>query len=406
MFDPFLEDQIIAADDPVRSLSYFLTFVVGFVLFGTTCALLNFCLYLILFDIKKQTHRLEDFWKFYPTLVLNILLLVLYVTGFDNFRVIFSSMVLVYLFIIAFIKANKSKLIAIFDHSLIGEESVDYQKHSLDLNRLNQMDNTINRLSVNTFRAKVILISIVAISSVDFSIFPEKHMKRNYFGLALMDIGVGSFIMCHSMRLIRNDYQNTLMPKSTKNRMFQVVKKSSIILFFGLLRTFLILAFSYHQNPQEYGVHWNFFYTIFFVKVLSCPFERVIKESALRSFLLASLIGLVYQYFLNFHGLLDFVLKNERDNWLEYNKEGLISTIGYLSLSFYCDSCCYRIKHILNKKCRLEEFDKFKLTQRCWIELTMFFILFLSMDQLSRFVLFGEASRRACNLSFIYFIVS
>ncbi len=61
------------------------------------------------------------------------------------------------------------------------------------------------KLSVNWFRTSVIVITSVAILAVDFdAVFVPRNTKRRDFGLALMDLGVGLFIVCHAMRLIRN----------------------------------------------------------------------------------------------------------------------------------------------------------------------------------------------------------
>lgn len=61
----------------------------------------------------------------------------------------------------------------------------------------------ILKLSIQAFRALVVLISNVTILAVDFYIFPQKHVKTLTYGFSLMDIGVGYFILCHSMRVIR-----------------------------------------------------------------------------------------------------------------------------------------------------------------------------------------------------------
>jgi phosphatidylinositol glycan class W len=78
---------------------------------------------------------------------------------------------------------------------------------SHDLSRqfaLNDIDIKIAKLSVSSFRTMLFIITSVAILAVDFAVFPRLHAKTHDFGFSLMDIGVGYFILCHSMRLIRN----------------------------------------------------------------------------------------------------------------------------------------------------------------------------------------------------------
>lgn len=60
------------------------------------------------------------------------------------------------------------------------------------------------RLSVNTFRTFLFLITSACILAVDFPHFSIDYMKSHGFGFGLMDIGVGFFILCHSMRYLRN----------------------------------------------------------------------------------------------------------------------------------------------------------------------------------------------------------
>lgn len=64
------------------------------------------------------------------------------------------------------------------------------------------------KLTIDTFRTLVIMISCVCILAVDFFVFPSKHVKTLRYGFSLMDIGVGYFILCHSMRVvIKNEFE-------------------------------------------------------------------------------------------------------------------------------------------------------------------------------------------------------
>jgi hypothetical protein len=72
---------------------------------------------------------------------------------------------------------------------------------------LNAIDEKVVKLSINVFRSLTVLVTSIAILAVDFKIFPERNLKRDRYGFGLMDVGVGYFIICHSMRLIRNQTQ-------------------------------------------------------------------------------------------------------------------------------------------------------------------------------------------------------
>lgn len=136
-------------------------------------------------------------------------------------------------------------------------------------------DHEIIKLSVNTFRSSVFLITGVTILAIDFDIFPLKHLKRKTYGIALMDLGVGLFIVCHSFRLIRNNEhvssernQYLIDLKKLPIKIYHSLKTNSLLLIIGFTRLALIKITNYKVSVNEYGVHWNFFFSIFFVKVI------------------------------------------------------------------------------------------------------------------------------------------
>jgi phosphatidylinositol glycan class W len=58
----------------------------------------------------------------------------------------------------------------------------------------------------------IYLITCVCVLAVDFTYFPFLLAKTDRYGISLMDLGVGLFIVCHSLRLIRNsDDENEKM---------------------------------------------------------------------------------------------------------------------------------------------------------------------------------------------------
>jgi hypothetical protein len=87
--------------------------------------------------------------------------------------------------------------------TLLSSESSDESHHAHHIST-NQIDEKLIRISINAFRSLLFVITSVCILAVDFSLFPQQHAKSHEYGISLMDIGVGFFILCHSMRLIRN----------------------------------------------------------------------------------------------------------------------------------------------------------------------------------------------------------
>lgn len=83
-----------------------------------------------------------------------------------------------------------------------------------------------------------------------------------------MDIGVGYFILCNSMRLIRNsDDLIDFNLRNIPNEFYSTVKKSSLLFLIGFIRLVLVKLTNYSVSVDEYGEHWNFFFTVFFVRV-------------------------------------------------------------------------------------------------------------------------------------------
>jgi phosphatidylinositol glycan class W len=50
------------------------------------------------------------------------------------------------------------------------------------------------------------------------------------------------------------------------------LKNSSILIIFGVLRLISVKSTGYVEHESEYGKHWNFFFTIVFVKVKMSQF--------------------------------------------------------------------------------------------------------------------------------------
>ena len=61
-------------------------------------------------------------------------------------------------------------------------------------------------------------------------------------------------------------------------------------------------------------------------------------------------IGLIYQYFLSYRNLTEYLFdQNARETFIDQNKEGIYSTIGYLSMNFAAEAVCYKLSNILRE---------------------------------------------------------
>lgn len=109
-------------------------------------------------------------------------------------------------------------------------------------------------------RTFITLITAVAILAVDFRIFPRRFAKAETYGTGLMDVGVGAFIMSHGLT----------SPEARGRgggRISSVVKGLFPLIVIGLFRLLAVKSTEYQEHTSEYGVHWNFFFTIAAVRV-------------------------------------------------------------------------------------------------------------------------------------------
>lgn len=127
---------------------------------------------------------------------------------------------------------------------------------------------TVTRTFVNLFTA-------IAILAVDFSIFPRRFAKAETYGSGLMDIGVGAFLMAHG--LTAPEAREGGKPGRRKDgglgylRLVGVTLRNVLPLFvLGSVRLLVVKATAYQEHVTEYGVHWNFFFTIATVRVSLC----------------------------------------------------------------------------------------------------------------------------------------
>ena len=123
-------------------------------------------------------------------------------------------------------------------------------------------------------RAYINLFTAIAILAVDFPIFPRRFAKAETYGTGLMDVGVGGFLMAHGVTAPEarypEDYSKRLSLR-TYGRMLLLTMRSVLPLFvLGLLRLVAVKSVGYQEHETEYGVHWNFFFTIAVVRVGVC----------------------------------------------------------------------------------------------------------------------------------------
>ncbi|KAF8161341.1 GWT1-domain-containing protein [Crassisporium funariophilum] len=185
--------------------------------------------------------------------------------------------------------------------------------------------------ALTTYRAHMMLMTVLAILAVDFPIFPRSLAKCETFGVSLMDLGVGSFVFSQgivsAIPLIRDPGYITA-PAGPK--LLRVTKKSLPIIGLGLIRVLLVKGTEYPEHETEYGRHWNFFITLALLPIIQVTLHPLLLRLPI-SFV-GVIIGLAQQIALSHFSLKEYVLSAPRTSVISANKEGIVSLLGYLAI--------------------------------------------------------------------------
>ncbi|XP_034933579.1 phosphatidylinositol-glycan biosynthesis class W protein [Chelonus insularis] len=188
---------------------------------------------------------------------------------------------------------------------------------------------------VTNFRALTNILTAICILAVDFRIFPRKFAKTEVYGYSLMDTGVGLFIIANAL-VAPETREFDFSKKISHFRKFTInarnsVKSTAPLLLLGIGRMWAIEYSNYQKHITEYGVHWNFFITLAFVKIFISTVTSAISSKY--SLLSGIWIIAMHEYALSTKGLKEWVLGNApRSDFVSANREGLVSVPGYVGL--------------------------------------------------------------------------
>lgn len=173
----------------------------------------------------------------------------------------------------------------------------------------------------------------LGILAVDFRLFPRRFAKVETWGTSLMDIGVGSFVYSAGVVGARSVLKERAEGRSTAltQRLFQSFRHSLPLLVLGLIRLLSVKGLDYAEHVTEYGVHWNFFFTLGLLPPFVALFQSASKF--IPSYAgLAVLLSFLYQVALESTALKAYILTAPRTDLLSMNREGVFSFIGYLAI--------------------------------------------------------------------------
>jgi len=231
---------------------------------------------------------------------------------------------------------------------------------------------------------------VFCILAVDFNVFPRRFAKTETFGYGLMDIGVGCYVCSNALLFNIPKIQNL-----TKYSV-RVVKQVLPLLILGIGRTYFVTKSDYHHYVFEYGVHWNFFITLAFLKIINLLILPFVSTCCLSTF--ATILVVIYEIALNCCGLADWIMSDaSRDTLFSANREGIFSLIGYEAIFLYTLSMKWHLSPFMKKNHLVN--SMFLLAITVFLGTALFFLTSVTS------YCFG-VSRRLANAGYVYWTLS
>lgn len=187
---------------------------------------------------------------------------------------------------------------------------------------------------ITTYRGAMMIITCVSILAVDFHVFPRRFAKVENWGVSLMDLGVGSFVFGAGLVYARQhlkDEEEDAPRISFVSRMVSAIRHSLPLIALGFVRLWSVKGLEYQEHVTEYGVHWNFFFTLGllppFVTLLQ-PLFRIVPSYGALGFALL----IPYEMAFVWSDLGMYMFMAPREDFLSANREGIFSFVGYLAI--------------------------------------------------------------------------
>lgn len=186
---------------------------------------------------------------------------------------------------------------------------------------------------LTTYRSCMLISTVIAILAVDFHLFPRRLAKVETWGTSLMDLGVGSFVFSAGLVAARPVLKERAAgtPVSWLRRILGSLRHSIPLLVLGFVRLLSVKGLEYAEHVSEYGVHWNFFFTLGLLPPFVAASQAVLSIVPSHA-VLALLISGTYQMLLETTDLKAYALTAPRVDLISMNREGILSFAGYLSI--------------------------------------------------------------------------
>lgn len=266
---------------------------------------------------------------------------------------------------------------------------------------------------LTTYRAAMMVATCSSILAVDFPIFPRRFAKVENWGTSLMDLGVGSFVFSAGVVSARSILKEKVATSPRQlgllRRLAAASRHSIPLLVLGLVRLYSVKGLDYAEHVTEYGVHWNFFFTL----GLLPPFVEIFHTlySVVPSYeILTLLIVTAYQVALESTDLKAYILVSPRGpDLLSKNREGVFSFIGYLAIFLAGRATGLRIipRGTADKKTSTAQQARRRVLASLAITAGIWTLLFILNSTLA----FGfgagiPVSRRLANMPYVFWIAA
>jgi len=291
---------------------------------------------------------------------------------------------------------------------------------------------------LNLYRSTMLLSACSAILAIDFSQMPRRLGKTKEYGVSVMDVGVGSFIVSAScvkwQRRRRNrrsgrnsdggkhrrEEEEEEEEEEARKKTMRAVKRAMVSFLLGFARYVSVKRSGYQLVEEEYGPMWNFFFSLAVIDILSAAIVLACGSLAFtnektrmrNTFIVASSVAILVEVLLRGNASKNTTMKLE--SWLlaptkdrgefptkytdivafvKLNREGAFSCVGMTSLHFFGR---FFGEYVHRKKCEGE------LRRAAWLALALWVAAYTSIEVFEII----KPSRRLCNFGYILWMIT
>ena len=290
---------------------------------------------------------------------------------------------------------------------------------------------------LNLYRSTMLLSACSAILAIDFSQMPRRLGKTKEYGVSVMDVGVGSFIVSASCVKWQRRRRNSRSGRNSdggkhrreeeeeeeeeaRKKTMRAVKRAMVSFLLGFARYVSVKRSGYQLVEEEYGPMWNFFFSLAVIDILSAAiilacgnFAFTNEKTRMRNtFIVASSVAILVEVLLRGNASKNTTMKLE--SWLlaptkdrgefptkytdivafvKLNREGAFSCVGMTSLHFFGR---FFGEYVHRKKCEGE------LRRAAWLALALWVAAYTSIEVFEII----KPSRRLCNFGYILWMIT